>query len=181
LLGDADGVLADLARVACEILVPPLDGVDDALDVLQETFGYLIGKLPHLTLTAKMTTFLYPVVKNLSLRLRERQRLTLLEPETLDQLPAPARRDDHLARRDLTAVLEELPVEQREVVWLRFVDGMRLKEISKLLQLPMGTVKSRLHYAIAALRRDARVRHYFLDDTVGAVPSAVSREDRNWP
>ena len=45
----------------------------DALDVLQETFLYLLKKLPDLRLTASMTTFLYPVVKHLSLNLRRRR------------------------------------------------------------------------------------------------------------
>lgn len=40
---------------------------EDALDELQETFAYLFRKFPGFVLTARMTTFLYPVVKNLSL------------------------------------------------------------------------------------------------------------------
>ena len=39
---------------------------DDALDVMQETFIYLLGKFPGLALTAKLTTFLYPVVKHIA-------------------------------------------------------------------------------------------------------------------
>ena len=49
---------------------------DDGLaqDVVQETFLYLIKKLPRLQLTARMTTFLYPVVKNLCLNLLRARR-----------------------------------------------------------------------------------------------------------
>jgi RNA polymerase sigma-70 factor (ECF subfamily) len=39
------------------------------------------------------------------------------------------------------------------VVWLRFADGLDLKEIAEALRIPLGTVKSRLHTAIAALRK----------------------------
>src|SRR4030065_871281 len=46
----------------------------DALDVLQETFTYLLGKFPGFELTAAMTTFLYPVVKHISLAGRRRSR-----------------------------------------------------------------------------------------------------------
>ena len=42
----------------------------DAQDVLQETFSYLHKKFPGFRLTAAMTTFLYPVVRNLSLEIR---------------------------------------------------------------------------------------------------------------
>ena len=45
----------------------------DALDVLQETFLYLLRKLPDLRLTASLRTFLYPAIKHLSLNLRRRR------------------------------------------------------------------------------------------------------------
>ncbi|MHC4362868.1 MAG: RNA polymerase sigma factor, partial [Planctomycetota bacterium] len=47
---------------------------DQALDVLQETFIYVLKKFPHLRLTASMTTFLYPVIKHVSLGIRARSR-----------------------------------------------------------------------------------------------------------
>ncbi len=49
---------------------------DDALDVLQETFSYLLRKAPNLTLTAKLTTYLYPAVKNISMSLLRERRKT---------------------------------------------------------------------------------------------------------
>ena len=67
----------------------------DALDVLQETFAYLLRKLPGLRLTAAMTTFLYPVVKHLSLNLR-RKRTPGRRPmrKILRRHPRPGRRGD---------------------------------------------------------------------------------------
>jgi RNA polymerase sigma-70 factor (ECF subfamily) len=47
---------------------------------------------------------------------------------------------------------------------MRFVDGMSMEEISAALVIPVGTVKSRLHNAIAALRDDPRTRAYFLGE-----------------
>jgi RNA polymerase sigma-70 factor, ECF subfamily len=41
------------------------------------------------------------------------------------------------------------------------VDGMSLAEIAAALEIPAGTVKSRLHDALEALKSDARVRRYF--------------------
>ena len=46
---------------------------EDALDVLQETFSYVFRKFPGFVLTASMTTFLYPVVKNLSIAARRKR------------------------------------------------------------------------------------------------------------
>ncbi len=58
---------------------------DDALDVLQDAFSYLLSRLPCLTLTARMTTFLYPVVRNLSINLRRKR-----QPQTAGDLPDSA-------------------------------------------------------------------------------------------
>src|SRR5205809_1125764 len=60
---------------------------EDALDVLQETFAYLVRKSETLTLSATMKTFLYPVVRNLSLELRRKRRPA--QSDALDFLPAP--------------------------------------------------------------------------------------------
>jgi len=131
----------------------------DALDVLQETFVYLLKKSPDLRLTASMTTFLYPVVKHLSLNTR-RKRPASADEEMLDAIPAPAA--SGTPRAELAAALGALSDEHREVVLMRFVDDMSLDEIAEALAIPPGTVKSRLHRALETLRTDPRVREYFL-------------------
>ena len=134
----------------------------DALDVLQDTFAYLLGKLPRLRLSASMTTFLYPVVKHLSIRARRKSRRHLtgaddvLAEAEAPQAPPPA-------RQELAAVLRVLPEAQREVLLMRFVDEMALREIAEALRVPTGTVKSRLHNALRTLRNDERTRRYFLE------------------
>jgi len=47
------------------------------------------------------------------------------------------------------------------VLLLRFVDDLSLAEIAKAMNIPLGTVKSRLHNALAALRHDPRTKEYF--------------------
>ena len=54
-----------------------------------------------------------------------------------------------------------LPVEQREVLLMRFFDGMNLQDIAAALNIPEGTVKSRLYHALQKLRDDPRTKEYF--------------------
>ena len=136
---------------------------DDALDVLQETFTYLLKKFPGFQLTASMTTFLYPVVKHLSLAIRSKSRRFTSEEEILSELFAPASKDIDRSRSELAAVLTVLTDEQREVLLMRFVDDMSLQEIATTLNILVGTVKSRLHHALRKLRQDRRTRNYFLE------------------
>ena len=64
--------------------------------------------------------------------------------------------DDRLVsderRKTLRAGLERLSLEHRTVLELVFYQGMTLKETAKVCQVPVGTVKSRLNYAKAALK-----------------------------
>lgn len=133
----------------------------DALDVLQETFTYVLQKFPGFTLTASMTTFLYPVVKHVSLNLRRRRAPVHADDTLLNEIPDTARAQ--APRAELAAALGALPPEQREVVLMRFVDGLALGEISTALDVPLNTVKSRLYNALRKLRGDPRTRDYFLN------------------
>jgi RNA polymerase sigma-70 factor (ECF subfamily) len=130
---------------------------DLALDVVQETFIYLLSKFPGFKLTSRMTTFLYPAVKNLSIGLRRKTGKFMGGDAALDALAAPAAD----APTELTAVVANLPESHREVVLMRFVDGFSLEEIAAALGIPLGTVKSRLHNALATLRADPGVQKFF--------------------
>jgi RNA polymerase sigma-70 factor (ECF subfamily) len=119
---------------------------DDALDVLQETFAYLHRKRRDFELRSQMKTFLYPVVKHLSLsRAQAARRQSPLDPR-LDPPAPPAASDD------VASLLQGLSELQQEVVLLRFVDGLDLQAIADALDVPLGTVKSRLHSALEILR-----------------------------
>ena len=65
---------------------------DAALDVLQETFLYVLRKFPGFRLTANFKTFLYPAVRNLSIAARRkaaRYQATPADVEQLENAPAP--------------------------------------------------------------------------------------------
>jgi RNA polymerase sigma-70 factor, ECF subfamily len=133
----------------------------DALDVMQETFSYLLRKFPGFTLTSSLTTFLYPVVKNTAIRIRQKRRRTIFS-EALPENPAAIElggADDGLG--DLRVALSRLSDAHREVVLMRFVDDMSLEAIAKTLAIPIGTVKSRLHHAINGIRNDPQALRYF--------------------
>ncbi|MCW5551741.1 MAG: sigma-70 family RNA polymerase sigma factor [Verrucomicrobiae bacterium] len=134
---------------------------DLALDVMQETFLYFLRKFPGFTLTANLKTFLYPAVKNLSIAARRkagRYQSTEGERLLLENMAAEHSGSDI---GELAIVLANLPTDQREVLLLRFVDGLSLAEIAGAMDIPLGTVKSRLHNALAQLRQDPRTKEFF--------------------
>jgi len=133
-----------------------------ALDVLQETFLYFVKKFPGFRLTAHLKTFLYPAVRNLSIAARRKaKRFQSDENETGTIEAATTTVPVGSQDESLVAALAVLSDEHREVLLLRFVDGLSLAEIAKALNIPLGTVKSRLHNALAFLRHDPRTKVYF--------------------
>ena len=132
-----------------------------AEDVTQEAFLWLLRKFPGFHLEASMKSVLYPVTVHLARDVRTRERRRQTEP-----LPVEASGIDSRAgssRADLQRALAMLPEGQREAVLLRFVDELSLDEIARCLDIPPGTVKSRLHHALAALRADESVRKFFIE------------------
>jgi RNA polymerase sigma-70 factor, ECF subfamily len=137
---------------------------DTALDVLQETFLYFARKFPGFTLTCQLRSFLYPVIKNLAISaLRKADRLTSLDALLEnDAMPEPAAEAPLTAPDDeFAGALTGLSAEHREVLRLRFVEGFDLREIAGALEIPVGTVKSRLHHAVNQLRQSPRTRKFF--------------------
>ncbi len=124
----------------------------DAHDVVQDAFFYFFNKFPGFELRSKLKTFLYPVVKHLALNRRGKAARNVALGEKLDNVPDRPVRDEDRERRELLERVQALPESQREVILLRFADGLSLREIADAMDVPLGTVKSRLHNALRALR-----------------------------
>ena len=133
-----------------------------ANDVLQETFLYFLKKFPGFVLTSQLKTFLYPAVKNLSLNAAgkvARFQSGCDRQQVLDRLEAPAPAPGNTG--DFDAVLADLSEDHREILLLRFIDGLSMAEIAEAAGIPLGTAKSRLHHALNRLREDPKTREYF--------------------
>ena len=125
----------------------------DGEDLVQETFVKLYRSRLRYRPTAKFSTYLYTIARSVWIdRVRKSDRQSRLKEamgeETDTQLPAPAT-DQHL---DVREALGLLPERLRSVVVLSVFEGMRYHEIADILEIPEGTVKSRMHTAMNQLR-----------------------------
>ena len=128
-----------------------------ALDLVQETFIAAAKHLGSLREDGKFGSWLFGIAHQKCLqRWRKRTEILFDEiPESPDEFEdAP---DDLLIRREQEAefmnLLIQLPLPQRSVLLLHFVEDFPLEEISRITETPLGTVKSRLHYAKKSLRK----------------------------
>ena len=122
-----------------------------ALDATQDTFLTLYRKANQYRATAAVGTWLYRIAVNTCYDLlrKERRRPSEAMPSYLD--PADPRAQDQYAsielRPSVEAALATLTADFRAVIILSDVEGMSLPEVAEALEVPLGTVKSRLFRA----------------------------------
>jgi RNA polymerase sigma-70 factor (ECF subfamily) len=125
-----------------------------ARDAVQEACIRAWRDLPGLRDPDRLDAWLHRLVVNACLDLVRRRRRRVVEVE-LSPLDLPAARDaagDLADRQLLDDALARLDPGHRAVVALHYLLGMPLPEVAASLRIPLGTAKSRLHYALAAMR-----------------------------
>lgn len=130
-----------------------------AEEILVDTFARAYRALARLDPHDTLRPWLYRVALNLSYNRRPRGRVTLqpLEDATekvlLDEEVSPhALAERGELQRAVLDAIDGLPFKHRVVVILHHLHGMDLAEIAEIVDCPVGTVKSRLHYALRRLR-----------------------------
>ncbi len=173
LAGDASAFQTLLSRHGQKIYNFILRTMGDpqvAEDLLQEVMLRVVRSAATFQGQSKFTTWLYTIARNMCIDARRRGKFRKTVP-----LDAPLSRDDdggatlldrvadtrpgqdvqtrdHRFRVALEDALTRLPDEQREVFVMREVDGLKFREIADIVGIPENTVKSRMRYALEALR-----------------------------
>jgi RNA polymerase sigma-70 factor (ECF subfamily) len=130
-----------------------------AEEIVVDTFARAHRALARLEPDASLRPWLYRVAVNLSYNRRPRKGVVLSSlDDTVDEVlanedgsPSQVAEKAEL-RRFVLAAVEELGPKHRLVVVLHYLNGLNLTEIAEVIGCPVGTVKSRLHYALRRLR-----------------------------
>lgn len=125
-----------------------------AEDLVQDTLERALKNHQQWDKNRSLKPWLHRILHNQFTDLRRRDKTSPVidvNPEEILSVVAPAQ-PDLLATRDLLAALMKLPVEQKEVLLMVSLDGMEYREVSEIIEVPLGTVMSRLHRARQHLR-----------------------------
>jgi len=131
-------------------------GEADADDLFQETWIRVVRSRERFDPARRFSTWLFQIANNLC---RDRARRRLVRERHRIEAQAEARGDPALRAApalgehlDVRERLGRLPERLREVLVLRYWRDLSEKEIAEIAGIPQGTVKSRLHAALKALR-----------------------------
>lgn len=125
---------------------------ESAEDLLQETFVQALRREDRLGDAVSPQAWLFAIARNLAISSLRRRKPASRLPE---DVPAVFREEDPRAEAMRAAILK-LPAAQREALELRLRDELSYEEIAQALDIPVGTVRSRLHHAVKTLRETIR-------------------------
>ena len=125
----------------------------DAEDILQEVYIRIFHSSDSYRPEGKPMAWIFAITRNLALmRLREGRRYGELPEEARAQIPA---KDSGLSTEDrmaLDAAMQGLTDEERQIVMLHAMTGMKHREIAEVMELALPTVLSKYHRAIKKMR-----------------------------
>jgi RNA polymerase sigma-70 factor (ECF subfamily) len=127
----------------------------DAWDLLQETWLRVLRGIGSLKEPSNLAPWLYRIARNAAINhgqaraLRRERREELPPPAETQEDPGPRNLDD---AEQVHHGLLQLALPQREVLSLYFLESMTVEQIAQVLEVPPGTVKSRLYHAKRGLR-----------------------------
>lgn len=168
LQGDADAFDQLVLRYQDRLfntLLRMFNSEQDALDAAQEAFVQAFQKLHTFQGKSKFYSWLCRIAINSALSQKRKKKLTTASLEAAREKagidPDDDNRENHPSHQLETSenqsaiqqALNELAEEQRTVIVLKEIDGLKYEEIAEIIDCPVGTVRSRIHRARAELRQ----------------------------
>ncbi|HEX9815136.1 MAG TPA: RNA polymerase sigma factor [Myxococcota bacterium] len=153
--GDEAALAALIDRYAAGVhayLVRHSGNRDDADDLLQETWMRVARSAKGFDTARRFRSWIYGIATNLARDLFRRRMTKQRALRTLAMNPPAKPGADSADRGELRERVANLPENMRAVLLLRYYEGMNEAEMADALEIPRGTVKSRLHAALRELR-----------------------------
>ncbi|WP_025028897.1 RNA polymerase sigma factor SigW [Caldalkalibacillus mannanilyticus] len=139
----------------------------EAEDIGQETFLRVYANLSRYDQTHKFSTWIYRIATNLCIdRLRKRQITYSLDQEVAategldmysqiaDKAKGPEAEVMTIElQNEVQQAIDQLPIKYKSIMILRYIEDLSLQEISEIIDLPVTTIKTRIHRGREALKK----------------------------
>lgn len=122
----------------------------DAIEAIQELTYRTLKKIHTVKKPEFINTWLVRILINICLDMKKKQEKLVYK----DPIELPSSLDNR--DFEIVTLIEKLPKEQQELIYLKYFQNLKNKEIAQLKNIPEGTVKSRLHGTLKKLRKFIR-------------------------
>jgi RNA polymerase sigma-70 factor, ECF subfamily len=126
----------------------------NAEDIVQDTFIQFFQKYDAFDASKPIKPWIYKIALNTARKMLRRQRRLTFWKTLPEQLSASVENVvlTNEGKHELWDKVNKLGIKYREMIVLHFYLSFKLSEISEILEIPLGTCKSRLHHALKKLR-----------------------------
>lgn len=127
----------------------------DAEDLVQEALARALSRADKFRPGTNLRAWLFTILHNVHVN-QVRQKVSRPDEVPVEdveyRLVSPARQEERIELRDMSRALDALPLEQRQVLLLVALEGLKYDEVAEALGVPIGTVMSRLSRGREAIR-----------------------------
>jgi len=124
----------------------------EADDLVQDTVVRALNAYEHFDLTTNIKAWTFTILRNIRINSYRKRRFEELDDATMATMSVKANQEDCIELKEVICALETLPKAQREVITLVRAGGLSYEEAAVIMGCKLGTIKSRVNRADAALR-----------------------------
>lgn len=124
---------------------------EDALDIVQESIQKALISIEAIKEPRSIKSWFYKIVVRTAIDfLRKQKKVAIVDDQTLEFLSHG--KEDAYENMDLHKALDELPIQYKTVIVLRFFEDLKFEEIAEIIEENINTVKTRLYRGLKLLR-----------------------------
>ena len=124
----------------------------EADDLVQDTVVRALKAYDHFDLNTNIKAWTFTILRNIRINSYRKRRFEELDDATMATMSVKANQEDSLELKEVLRALKTLPPAQREVITLVRAGGLSYEEAAEIMGCKLGTIKSRVNRADAALR-----------------------------
>ena len=158
-----ESLIEEQKRLVSHIVFRMVSNVSDREEICQDVFMKVYQNLKGFQFESKLSTWIARIAYNTCINYLEKKKIPLFddcssEEKTLDSFPAEGILPDEYAEKNdvsrrLQSEIDKMPVQYRMILTLYHLDNLSYNQITEIMQMPQGTVKSYLFRARKLLKQ----------------------------
>jgi len=149
-----ESIIQRYKNILFRYVLSHIPNFDIAEELTQDVFIKFYFSIDKFRFESSLITYLYKIARNLCIDIKRKKNINEIYLEEIQPEPKGQSAEFEIEQKFwLLQILSKISDEQRSAIEMFYVEGFKYREIAEILELPMGTVKSRLKRGIEKLRK----------------------------